>query len=416
MNSFDDYKIYNSFVDRVKGLIKNEYYAKAAEILREGLTEKPNDRGFQRFYLIVLLKLDKLKEAKFWLREIILRYENNYESKKSSLVGALYYKGLYYFLEGDFKRSMECLENCFELDINYFKKLLHDKTFGALRNSAEFKKLITTSKEFTVNEYISLKLLFSKTLIYVCEELFLTCQKVAINIAPTEFEEYADFNTIDDILDFYRSHTANEEGISMTPEEEFWGHCSNLQAWVENDYNTCVLSKYISFPLLKELHDKGISRFTLIFKEELIDRIKAGGINTLRYFLENEDNYIQYLTEDDLFDNLLPSKEADIMRTISKFIPLEYTLTTNLKDSREYTYFRDYKKMHFCIENGHIIELEILLDKTFNNELYHKALLQVRNLRYLKEIEIYYSYKIHISGEKEFVKTFSISRDRNSLL
>ncbi len=35
-------------------------------------------------------------------------------------------------------------------------------------------------------------------------------------------------------------------------------------------------------------------------------------------------------------------------------------LTTCLKDSRKYTYLRDDNKKHFCIENKHIIELEIL--------------------------------------------------------
>ncbi|KKN20396.1 hypothetical protein LCGC14_0936010 [marine sediment metagenome] len=36
-----------------------------------------------------------------------------------------------------------------------------------------------------------------------------------------------------------------------------------------------------------------------------------------------------------------------------------------LKDSRKYTYLRNDNKMHFCIENKHIIELEILVSSKF---------------------------------------------------
>lgn len=274
--SSDNYRDYNSFVRKVESLIALQDYNKASDLLQIALSEAPLDRGFQRFFVTVLLGLNKFKDAMFWLKKIISTFEN---SSSPSQVNAFYYKGLFYFLQGNFKRSMKSLSNCFELDISFFKKLLYDKDFDSLRDSAEFERLITPSKEFTVNEYISLRLMFSKTLIYVCNELFLTCQKIAINIAPIEFREYANFNDIDDIIDFYNSHahSAAKKEVSITPEEEFWGHCSNLQAWVENDYNTCVLSKNISFPLLKELSNRRISRFTQILKKELIERIRMGG-------------------------------------------------------------------------------------------------------------------------------------------
>ena len=88
------------------------------------------------------------------------------------------------------------------------------------------------------------------------------------------------------------------------------------------------------------------------------------------------------------------------MRNISSFIPLEYTLTTGLRDSREFFGLKDHKKMHFCIEHNHVIELEILLDKRYNNKQYHKALLEVRNLKFLKEIDIY--------SDGEYLRTYTI--------
>ena len=133
-----------------------------------------------------------------------------------------------------------------------------------------------------------------------------------------------------------------------------------------------------------------------------------GGIKTLRYFIvDTEENYLKYLTEDDIFYNLLTFEEAEIIKNISKFIPLEYTLTTNLKDSREFSSFRDDRKMHFCVENNHIIELEILLDEMSYSDLYHKALLRIKSLNYLEELAIYKSYDICNSGEIFLLKALS---------
>ena len=402
--NFNNYEVYNSFVRKVKYLLSHDEYAKAASLLEGGLTKTPYDGAFQLFYATALIGLGRFREASIWVKKIILKYEES--SDMSSDVDVYYYKGLNCFLEGELNQSMEYLKICFESDISYFKKLLYNKAFASLRSSDEFKRLCTPAKVFVVNEYISLRLMFSKTLIYVCDELFLTCQKVAISIAPTEFDEYANFNDIDDIISFYKSQTTVEEQqISMTSEEEFWGHCSNLQAWVENDYITNVLSKNISFPLLKELYHRGIKHFTPIFKRELIERIRTGGTKALLYFIsDTEYNYLQHLTEDDLFDNLLPFEEAEIMRNISKFVPLEYTLTTSLRDSREFWGLRDDNKIHFCVKDGHIVELEILLDEKSYSDRCHEALLQVKNFNKLEELAIYYSISIHDSGVKEFVK------------
>ena len=406
--NFDDYRVYNSFVDKVKNLISAEDYTKVASLLRKVLIKTPNDRAFQLFYVTALVGLNRIKEAKVWLKKIILKYEKS--SYINSEINTYYYKGLYYFLEGEFNRSMEFLKECFSIRPDYFKKLLYDKAFVLVKNSDEFKKLCAPTKVFLVNDYISLRLMFSKTLIYVCNELFLSCQKIALSIAPNEFEDYTDFTDIDDAISFYKSHTQTDgKQISVSPEEEFWGHCSNLQAWVENDYNTCVLSKNISFPLLKELFVRGIKRFTPIFKRELIERIKIGGNNILSYFLhknDTEENFLKHLTEEELLDNLVPFEEAEIIKNISKFIPLDYTITINLGDTRDYyPEFRDDEKMHFYIENNHIIELEILLNWMFYTEEYHQTLLEVKNLKHLKELAVYITINICGAGQKRFLKT-----------
>lgn len=396
MNFFDEY---NKFVQEIKRFIEEEDYVNAALLLEDGLTKDPKIIVLPRFYFSVYIKLNRFEEARSWLMKAIVKYE------ESSQTDALYYKGLYYFLGDELKYSMESLRQCFMEDIYYLKKLLNDMSFGLLRETKEFKELIAPTQVFEVNEFISLKLIFSKTLIYLCGDLFLTCQKVALSLSPNEFETYKDFDNIDDIIDFYSSQTSSEEVISITPEEEFWAHCSNMQAWVENNYDSSILSRYISFPILIELSNRGISRFKTILKEEIIYRIKKGGINMLRWFIEaNSENYLVCFTEEDLFDGLLSLGEAEIMRNITRFIPLEYTLTTSLRGSRYYPSLRDENKMHFCVENNNITELEILMDDMSYSEQYRSALLQVKSLKHLEELAIYSSENINKTGVKVFLK------------
>jgi len=60
--------------------------------------------------------------------------------------------------------------------------------------------------------------------------------------------------------------------------------------------------------------------------------------------------------------------------------------------------------MHFCFKGNHISELEILLDEESYSDQYHKALIQVKNLKFLERLAIYYSINIHDSSAKVFIK------------
>jgi len=382
MDFFDEF---NAFVREVKVLLKEGDYVNAALLLEDGLTRVPKIVVLPRLYISTYIKLSRYEEAKFWLSKLINKCE------KSSEADALYYKGLYYFLEGKLKLSIEFLRKCFTNEIHYFKKLMYDKDFETIRESREFKRLITPTEVFEINEYITLKLIFSKTLIYICDSLFLTCQKVALSLFPSEFGKYENFNDIDDIIQYYKSSKIPQEKVTISPEEEFWAHCSNLQAWVESGYDTSILSKNLSFPILVELSKRGIKPFIMILKEELLCRIRNGGVKTLIYFItRTEENYLKYLTEEDLFNGLLSVEEAEIIRNIARLIPLEYTLTTSLLDSRRFPSVRSENKLHFCVENSHVTELELLI-RSFNlSSQYLGAILKVKNLKYLKGLDIYF--------------------------
>ncbi|GAH27524.1 unnamed protein product, partial [marine sediment metagenome] len=62
----------------------------------------------------------------------------------------------------------------------------------------------------------------------------------------------------------------------ITPEQEFWAHCSNLQTWAEHHYDTRLLHSNISFPLLRRLTEAGDPVAKQFFKDEIAERIKLG--------------------------------------------------------------------------------------------------------------------------------------------
>ena len=115
--------------------------------------------------------------------------------------------------------------------------------------------------EFIINDYIALKLEDSKTNIYVLGELFIQCKYLLMNIPIQDIERYDEINSIDEAAE--KLDKSLERGnpevftINILPEVEFWGHCSNLQVWAEQDYDTRFIHSNLAFPLLKKLTEVG---------------------------------------------------------------------------------------------------------------------------------------------------------------
>ena len=86
--------------------------------------------------------------------------------------------------------------------------------------------------------------------------------------------------------------------VDIPKETQFWGHASNLQAWVENNYDTRLLHRNIAFPLLQRLTNTGDPIAKKVFKEEIAKRY-ASGHPTVREFLKVE-GYLKYLSEEEL--------------------------------------------------------------------------------------------------------------------
>ena len=84
----------------------------------------------------------------------------------------------------------------------------------------------------------------------------------------------------------------------ISPETEFFGHCSNLQVWAENNYNTQLLHSNIAFNLLKKLTEVGDQNAKRVFKEEIGKRVMEGYPTVVSYLLHQ--GYLQHLDNEEL--------------------------------------------------------------------------------------------------------------------
>ncbi|HEC39764.1 hypothetical protein LCGC14_0525780 [marine sediment metagenome] len=165
-------------------------------------------------------------------------------------------------------------------------------------------------KILPINDFITLKLGDNGSVdIFVNGEFFEICKYLLINIPLDEIDEFNEIDSIDEaaeILDHSMEDEDELDVVNLNPEELFWGHASNLQAWVESKYNTCLIHRNLAFPLLKKLTEVGDPVAKEVFKHEIAKRIDDGSINVV-YYLIIED-YLKYLDKEEiqsLFDTNL---------------------------------------------------------------------------------------------------------------
>ncbi|MFX0178241.1 MAG: leucine-rich repeat domain-containing protein, partial [Candidatus Hodarchaeota archaeon] len=175
-------------------------------------------------------------------------------------------------------------------------------------------------KEYKINEFIKVKLEGGRTMIYINNRPFRQCMYLLLNIPVDRIEEYDEIKSIDEAaVKLNRKMERNHRIIS--PETEFWGHCSNLQAWADNEYDTRILHRTMAFPLLKALADAGDPLARSRFKEEIAMRYATGHPTVVRFLTQN--GYLHYLTEDEfesiLIDIDFPSID-EFTRKISSFL------------------------------------------------------------------------------------------------
>jgi hypothetical protein len=173
--------------------------------------------------------------------------------------------------------------------------------------------------EKEINKYITLKLVGGRTYIYVNGRRFIQCIRLILNIPKSDVHLYDEIDSIDEAAKLYSRHVFQNRIVrgpmaaripnqnhDITPEQEFWGHCSNIQAWVEHDYDTRILMSNIAFPLLRELTRAGDPLASKVFKEEIALRLESGYPSVVQYLLNQ--GYIRYFTADE-FKSIIESTE-----------------------------------------------------------------------------------------------------------
>ena len=176
--------------------------------------------------------------------------------------------------------------------------------------------------EFIVNEYLTLKLESRQTNIYVGGRIFQQCKYLILNIPFDGTRDYGEIESIDEAAEVFQDPLVarRTRKSSIPPETEFWGHCSNIQAWDKFGYDTRILHRNLAFPLLRELTRAGDPQARKVFKEEIGLRLESGYPNVVLYLLNQ--GYLNYLDKEEL-DTVLESPKflKNMSNSILKKLP-----------------------------------------------------------------------------------------------
>jgi Leucine-rich repeat (LRR) protein len=159
--------------------------------------------------------------------------------------------------------------------------------------------------EYQINKFLTLKLENNRTVIYIDGKPFYHCQRAVLKIPINEFvipydDTINNVKSIDEMIELYSSSEYENEydNYTVTPEEEFHVHCSNIQAWVENDYDTRLMHTHLAFPLLKKLYEIGDETSKKVFKEEIVSRFLSESESVVEYLVNMK--YLDYFTHEEL--------------------------------------------------------------------------------------------------------------------
>ena len=187
--------------------------------------------------------------------------------------------------------------------------------------------------EFVINKFLTLKLEGGKSHIYVAGKKFQQCSFLLINIPIENIDSFDEVESIDaaaERLD-HSLHPRNDQKplvYEIPAEAEFWGHCSNLQVWAENGYNSKLLRMNLAFPLLRELTKAGDPKAKRVFKEEIVKRYNTG-IETVRKYLRSM-KYLNYLSVEELVSLIESEKEWEALKHLRERFPKLEPLKLNI--------------------------------------------------------------------------------------
>ena len=264
--------------------------------------------------------------------------------------------------------------------------------------------------EFKVNDFISLKFSYPTTEIYVNGKYFMQCKRLILNIPKSDFKRFNSIDSIDEAVEVYEHSiheheifkgdgipdVENDENFSLIrPEEEFWGHCSNLQVWSEHDYDTRLLKANLAFPLLEKLAEAGDKCAQIKLKEEILKRFLSGSGSVIEYLFV--EDYQDYLSNEELLTGLLETKEADLLLAIQQKLNVVFKFVPNIDRDIGFKPPVNTKEIErirkFSIENKSVKGLELKFSEI------PKLPIEAYSLKRLKQIRMYGNFSDLNSNE-----------------
>ncbi len=258
----------------------------------------------------------------------------------------------------------------------------------------EFEAKSHAKRDFKINSYITLKLEDGKTNIYVQDRLFSQCKFLLINIPSCRIDDFDDIGSVDEAAEGLNKEMENHKSL-VNLEDEFWGHCSNIQAWAEMKYDTRLLHRNLAFPLLKKLTEIGDQNAKHRFKEEIVKRALSGNKSVLEYL--SKGKYFEYLNDQEFSTFLADLCERDYL-TISLAVNKGFTQrekfsniimkeeiiknTLTMKEAR-LSYLSDYMKEKDLFSIARKVSLQKLSLKHKNLNELPESIGELVSLRYL---------------------------------
>lgn len=176
--------------------------------------------------------------------------------------------------------------------------------------------ILPIKNEFIINNYLKLRLEDDLTNIYVGGRLFRQCKYLMLNVSLTKIRDYDYIESIDEAAE--KLDSSLERGgkykYKISPETEFWAHCSNIQLWYENNYDTHLLHRNLAFPLLRALTMGGDPLAKKVFKEQIARRFESGYPSVALYLINQ--GYLENLNSEEL-DAVIESPK--FLKTLPKW-------------------------------------------------------------------------------------------------
>ncbi|MHA1277575.1 MAG: leucine-rich repeat domain-containing protein [Candidatus Helarchaeota archaeon] len=239
------------------------------------------------------------------------------------------------------------------------------------------------------NLVFTIKLLGDKSTIFIGDDEITTCRFVPIQIPEKDLPHYDKIEYINDILDDLDT-TLEDEGYwfvvmdeyGLTREElselDFFVNCSNLQAWVEHDYDIRLLDYNLAFPLLKELAKRGNKRAAMRFKEQLVQSIHYGNRHLREFagFLRDD------LTDEEYY-SVLPPEELKALQDLTLL-----NLLLKTKDEIIIDVLRKGRVAELKL-TGSTVKEEKIKPFRISSDMTQKIFDMIAQFKHLEELEIY---------------------------